>query len=100
MFLLALLWIVDIVQTVKLTKKYGNNIEENPVARFFLKQSRKEFVMFKIVDFAVLSTIMIFSLSSQIFIANCLLGVFILLYIFTVLHNFVVSKKYALSETV
>ena len=91
---LTALWLIDLYQTLAITKKYGIKSEENPLARFLLKQNPKDFTIFKIIDLAFISAIFIFSLQEQKTLSNLLLIAFNLIYIFTVTHNHNIIKRH------
>ncbi len=92
--LLALLWIADMMETLKLTSKLGNDVELNPFVRFLIKQNKKEFVLFKLVDLIVVVLISLFVYAGERRLGLSLLMSFITLYIFVVVHNYRIYKKY------
>lgn len=91
--LLVVLWTLDLVETTTLTKRNGSKVEENPLIRFLLKKSRIDFFLFKTVDLIFLSFIIYFIYSSNTFLASVLLMIFVLIYLLTVLHNYIVIKR-------
>ena len=90
---LSILWFFDLFQTLKMTKRFGNRIEENPFARFLLKHKPIDFTIFKVVDLLFVIGIMYFLNVQNTLIANGLLSLFVLIYIFTVIHNSHVYKN-------
>ncbi|MCK5473943.1 MAG: hypothetical protein KAI53_00925 [Candidatus Aenigmarchaeota archaeon] len=85
--ILGILWMYDLYQTLRLTKRFGIRIEENPFARFLLKHKRIDFVIFKLIDLLFVIAIMYFVNVQNIVLARGLLSVFVLIYVFTVVHN-------------
>jgi hypothetical protein len=92
--LLAVLWIIDMVETLKLMSKLGDDVELNPFVKFLIKKNREEFILFKLVDLAVVVMIVLFVYSGEKRLGISLLMSFITLYIFVVVHNFRIYKKY------
>ncbi len=91
---LACLWLADLYQTLKITRKYGIKAEENPVARFLLKHNRSDFVAFKLLDLFVLLAVLWLIFEKQDIYAACLTALFILFYAITVLHNWKAFRKH------
>ncbi len=85
--ILGVLWMFDLHQTLTLTKRFGNRLEENPFARFLLKHKRIDFIIFKLIDLLFVLAIMYFVNVQNIVLARGLLSVFVLIYVFTVVHN-------------
>ncbi|MBW6461601.1 MAG: hypothetical protein K0B07_00970 [DPANN group archaeon] len=96
--ILTILWTTDTVETCELVNKEGLGVEENPVAKFFLKLSNKDFILFKIFDLLMLGTILYYISHTNMLAANMLLFIFTLVYVFTVVHNYIIIKKYAEEE--
>ncbi len=92
--ILTVLWTIDTVETCDLVNKEGFNVEENPIARFFLKLDNRDFILFKIFDLWMLGTILFYIYQTNILAANFLIFIFTLVYTYTVLHNYLVMKKY------
>ena len=92
--ILAVLWTIDTVETCEFVNKEGLNVEENPVARFFLKLDNRDFILFKIFDLAMLGTILFYIYQTNILATNFLIFIFTLVYTYTVMHNYLVIKKY------
>ncbi|MBU4246423.1 MAG: DUF5658 family protein [Nanoarchaeota archaeon] len=86
--ILAILWIVDLYQTLNITRKHGIRAEENPVARFLLKHGQKDFAAFKILDLAVLIAVLVLLFEKQKDYATYLTTIFTGIYVLTVLHNY------------
>ncbi len=91
---LAVLWLVDMMETLKLTSKLGDDVELNPVARFLIKKNKEGFIMFKLVDLVVVVTIVLFVSAGKEIMGTSLLLSFITVYAFVVVHNYKVYKKY------
>ena len=91
---LAILWTIDLVETITLVHKKGTCVEANPFAKFLLKHSNKDFIMFKTLDFFFIVAILKFVSVSYMFLAETLLVLFICLYILVVIHNRNVMKFY------
>lgn len=100
LFVLAVLWTLDLVQTLKVTGRYGPRAEYNPVARFLLKHSRQDFIAFKIVDFAVVAGILVLMYESYLGLAYSLLVTFILVYVYVIFHNHAVIAHLEEKENV
>ena len=84
---LAVLWFIDMFQTIALTREYGVKAEGNPFARFLLKHNNADFIAFKIMDLAILGTIVFFINEKHILLANSLLALFVIFYLLTITHN-------------
>ncbi len=84
---LSLLWIVDLIQTVRFSGKRGPDVERNPLARFLLKKNREDFILFKMVDLALLLIIMALLHANYQLLAKGMLLSFIALYFATIIHN-------------
>ncbi len=84
---LSLLWIIDLIQTVRFSGKRGPDVERNPLARFLLKKSREDFILFKIVDLALILIIMALLYTNHQLLAIGMLLSFIALYFATIIHN-------------
>ncbi len=84
---LSLLWIVDLIQTVRFSGKRGPGVERNPLARFLLKKNREDFILFKMVDLALLLIIMALLHANYQLLARGMLLSFIALYFATIIHN-------------
>ncbi|MCK5594423.1 MAG: hypothetical protein KAI18_04215 [Candidatus Aenigmarchaeota archaeon] len=93
--ILAVLWTTDTVETCELVNREGIDVEENPVAKFFLKLSNRDFILFKVFDLAMLGTILYYISHTNMLAANTLLFIFTLVYAFTVVHNYIIIEKYA-----
>ncbi|NOQ56266.1 MAG: hypothetical protein GQ477_05695 [Nanohaloarchaea archaeon] len=91
---LTILWTTDTVETCELVNREGLGVEENPVAKFFLKLSNRDFILFKMFDLVMLGTILYYISNTNILAANTLLFIFTLIYAFTVVHNYIIIKKY------
>ncbi len=91
--ILAAFWLIDLYQTLQITRKYGVKVEENPVARFLLKHSRKDFAAFKILDLLVLFGILALISEKQEVYAEYLTALFICFYILTAIHNWNAYKN-------
>lgn len=91
--ILIVLWTIDLSETVGFVDKMGVSSERNPFARFLLKHGDYDFVAFKLVDLIFLIFILNYIRSANIFMANALLFVFIMIYTVTVVHNYVVIKE-------
>ena len=76
--ILAVLWIADLYQTLKITRKYGIKAEENPVARFLLKHGQKDFTAFKVLDLLILLAVLALLFKKQDVYATYLTALFIL----------------------
>jgi fatty acid desaturase len=96
--ILAVLWIADLVQTLKVTGRYGPRAEYNPVARFLLKHSKYDFIAFKAVDFAVVTAILLFVYQEYVGIAYTLLVTFILVYVYVIFHNHAIVHTMEMKE--
>lgn len=92
--LLTALWIIDLVQTLRFSRQKGVDAERNPFARFLLKKSRADFVLFKMLDLLLLGIIMALLRTDHGQLAESMLISFIGLYAITVLHNRAVQKRY------
>lgn len=90
---LSALWIYDLVQTLRFSGKMGAQVEKNPLARFLLKTGKKEFILFKILDLALLGIVIGLLRADYESLAEIMLLSFIALYIFTVAHNQSVQKS-------
>ena len=90
---LSVLWIADLYQTLIITKRFGNRVEENPFVRFLLKYKRIDFVIFKLIDLSFVITIMYFVNAQNIWLAGNVLTAFVVVYFFTVVHNYHVYKN-------
>ena len=84
---LSLLWIVDLIQTVRFSGKRGPDVERNPLARFLLKKNREDFILFKMVDLALILIIMALLHANYQLLARGMLLSFIALYFATIIHN-------------
>lgn len=91
---LACLWLIDLYQTLKITRKYGIKAEENPIARFLLKHSQKDFAAFKILDLCVLLVVLALIFEKQDIYAAYLTALFIAFYAITVFHNWTAFRKH------
>ena len=91
---LAVLWIIDLYQTLNITRKHGIKAEENPVARFLLKHGQADFAAFKILDLAVLLGVLALLFEKKEAYATYLTAVFALFYIFTVFHNYNAYRRH------
>ena len=91
---LAILWTIDLVETITLVHKKGTCVEANPFAKFLLKHSNRDFIMFKTLDFFFIIAILRFISISYMFLAEILLILFIALYSMVVVHNRNVMKFY------
>ncbi|MCK5373223.1 MAG: hypothetical protein KAJ20_02715 [Candidatus Aenigmarchaeota archaeon] len=91
--ILAVLWTIDTVETCSLVDKEGLDVEENPVAKFFLKINDRDFVIFKLFDLAMLGGILYYIYGTNILAAETLLFAFTLVYAYTVVHNYIVISK-------
>lgn len=96
--ILTVLWTTDTVETCELVNREGLQVEENPIAKFFLKLSNKDFILFKVFDLAMLGTILYYISHTNMLAANTLLFIFTLVYAFTVVHNYIIIEKYAEEE--
>ncbi len=85
---LAALWLVDLYQTLQITRKYGIIAEENPVARFLLKHGQKDFEAFKILDLVMLLAVLVLLFEKQGQYATYLTAAFVGFYALTIVHNF------------
>lgn len=86
-FVLAALWLIDLYQTLKITRKYGIKAEENPIARFLLKHGPEDFAAFKVLDLIVLLGVLALLFEEQRPYATYLTALFALFYAITVAHN-------------
>ncbi len=91
---LAILWTVDLVETITLVHKKGVFVEANPFAKFLLKHGDMDFALFKAVDFVFIVAILNFISGSYMFLAEMLLLLFISLYFLVVVHNRRVMRFY------
>ncbi len=91
---LAVLWIIDLYQTLNITRKHGIKAEDNPIARFLLKHSQTDFAVFKMLDLAVLLGVMTLLFEKKEAYATHLTAIFSLFYIFTVLHNYNAYRRH------
>jgi len=91
---LGILWTVDLVETITLVHKKGLCVEANPFARFLLKHSDMDFIIFKAIDFIFLAFILFFVSKSYMAVSETMLLIFIGIYIFTVVHNKKIMQKY------
>ena len=91
---LAILWIIDLYQTLKITRKYGIKAEENPIARFLLKHGWRDFAAFKILDLLVLLGVLALLFEKKESFAIYLTAIFAGFYVFTVIHNFNAYKRH------
>lgn len=89
----AILWIIDTIQTIKITRKYGIGAEENVFARFLLKHGDADFAAFKALDFAVISAILYLISKRHETVATYLLVAFTIFYAATIIHNLRVYSK-------
>ncbi|MBW6451360.1 MAG: hypothetical protein K0B02_01360 [DPANN group archaeon] len=96
---LVILWTIDMAETVSFVDREGLDVEQNPVAKFFLKHSDMDFIIFKIGDLIFLILIIYYIRASNIFMADVLLFIFILIYIITVVHNYITIKETQKEET-
>lgn len=95
---LAILWVIDLHQTINITRKHGITAEENPIARFLLKHGQRDFVVFKILDLAVLLCVLTLLFEKKEGYATNLTAIFALFYIFTVLHNYKAYRKHQINS--
>jgi len=91
--ILAVLWTIDTVETCSLVDKEGLDVEENPVAKFFLKINDRDFVLFKLFDLAMLGGILYYIYGTNMLAAEMLLFAFTLVYAYTVVHNYIVISR-------
>jgi|GEM_PF-1498963 len=91
---LSVLWLVDLHQTINITRKYGISAEENPVARFLLKHGQRDFAAFKILDLIVLLCVLALLFERQETYATYLAAAFAGFYLITVLHNYCAYRKH------
>ena len=77
---LLLLWFIDGYLTISNIRKYGPDIEENPILKQLLRHNVKYFLLFKFFDAVAFSAIIVLIINRSESIANILLAVFILLY--------------------
>lgn len=91
---LAVLWTIDLAETIELVDEVGAAVEENPVARFLLKHGDKDFALFKLVDFILLTAIIWYIYMADARLAQALLFFFVIVYVFTVVHNYVVIYEF------
>ncbi len=90
---LAVLWTIDTVETCSLVDREGLDVEENPIARFFLKIDDKDFVLFKMFDLAMLGGILYYIYGTNMLAAEALLFIFTLVYAYTVVHNYIIINR-------
>jgi hypothetical protein len=91
--ILAILWIKDAYLTLGTISKAGIREEENPVLRFLIKKSKKEFFYFKLIDLLVFSVVAYFLFLHNEFVSYAILSVFILLYVYIDYHNWRIYKE-------
>ena len=89
----AILWIIDLMETLIVVSRLDYTAELNPVARFMLKKSREDFILFKLVDLVVVLTIVFLLKFESERMATSLLMSFLVIYVGVVVHNFKVIKK-------
>ena len=90
---LGVLWFMDLIQTLTFTRKYGTQAEKNPFARFLLKHKNQDFLWFKVVDFIIITAILLFIKTDYLNLAQSLLISFNVLYAFTIAHNYFTINK-------
>lgn len=90
---LAVLWLVDLHQTINITRKHGIKAEENPIARFLLKHGQRDFAAFKILDLIVLLGVLMLLFEKKESYATYLTAIFTGFYVFTVFHNLNAYRK-------
>lgn len=91
---LGILWTIDLVETITLVHKKGVSVEANPFAKFLLKHNNRDFILFKVIDFFFIAAILNFISASHMIMAEIMTILFIILYLFTVIHNRNIMKFY------
>jgi len=90
--ILLILWIIDGYFTINNFKKYGPNIEKNPILKQLLRHNIKYFLLFKIVDAIAFAIIIYLIINKSELVATSLLLTFILIYIYVNFRNYQVFK--------
>jgi len=90
--ILLSLWALDGYLTISMFKRYGPDIEENPVLKQLLRHNIKYFLLFKILDAVAFGIVIFLIISRNEMIATVLLSIFILLYSYVNWKNYSVFK--------
>ena len=90
---LGILWFIDEVLTLIDLKKFGVNREENPIAKYFVKQGKTVFTIFKVVTFAILVGLIKFIESIDSQVAMYMLIGISLLYFAVDFRNYEIMKE-------
>lgn len=91
--ILLMLWALDGYLTVTASRKYGPDIEENPVLKGLLRHNLKFFMVFKFFDAVSFVAIIYLIINKSEFIADLLLSGFIVLYLFVTWQNYSVFRE-------
>ena len=91
--ILLVLWFIDGYLTVSNFKKYGQDIEENPILRRLLRHNVKYFLLFKLFDAIAFIAMILLVINKSESIATLLLVAFILLYLYVNWKSYLVLKE-------
>ena len=91
--ILLLLWAIDGYLTLNVFRRYGAEIEENPVLKQLLRHNVKYFLMFKLFDAIAFAAIIVLIINRSEMVANALLFVFVGLYLYVNWKNYAVFKE-------
>jgi len=86
------LWTIDGYLTANVFKKYGPEVEENPILKQLLRHNIKYFLLFKFFDAIAFGIIIFLIINKNEMIASLLLSGFILLYSYVNWKNYSVFK--------
>lgn len=90
--ILLCLWAIDGYLTANVFKKYGPDIEENPILKQLLRHNIKYFLLFKLLDAIAFGIIIFLIINKSEMIATILLLIFISLYTYVNWKNYSVFK--------
>ena len=91
--ILLALWAIDGYLTITMFKKYGPDVEENPVLKQLLRHNIKYFLLFKILDAIAFGIVIYLIINRNEMIANVLLLIFVFLYSYVNWKNYSVFKE-------
>ena len=90
--ILLLLWAIDGYLTMNVFKKYGSEVEENPILKQLLRHNIKYFLLFKLFDAIAFGIVIFLIINKSEMVATILLSIFIALYLYVNWKNYSVFK--------
>ncbi len=91
--LLALLWFLDEILTLKDTYKYGTLSERNPVMKYFLRKGRGWLIGFKIFSFVIFAVLELMIYTMHVFMFYLIAISVIAIYLIIDISNFIYFEK-------